>query len=473
MDLDAKVVPLHSRAAGLSRAHARLKAARGAVSPTTAELPVPVRVVIDQEALTPLSGGVPACNEEGNGSHNPRLPILFWYQDTPVGPELYIVFYTLPCSWGRCSFCTLPSESSAAPVSDEQIWLQALYVCDSFSTHQKAAVKRVFLSNNGSVLDPRSFPRHVLLRICEQLHRECPSLEMLCLETRQETVRTDDLLQLQDTLGRWHRNLRDESGGPRSTPHPTRVQISTGYETQDPFLRNAVLWKGYDEAQVQAFFGRCAAAAGADGEPVPVDEYVMLKPAAGMSDEDAIAEAAETVLHLQAIGEHYGVPVSVRLSPTFAAVGSELHLQLEEDRFKPPTFRDVVAVLRVCGERGLRVPLFVGLHDEGLATEHGTFGNHDLSDPYYRRALGDFNGHQDLDRLLEDVALVEYRLADPALAELLESLHHLHEGLEELSNLSGAGLSELGRRLDTLSMSREMPDQLEALAALLRQLRRD
>ena len=122
--LGRKSLPLASRANPETVAFRKLITPKGEICEATKHLPVPVRVVIDHNRLTPLSGQISHCNRNGNPSHNPRRPIFFWYQMTPVGRELYLVLYTRPCEWGRCSFCTLPSESSPIDVSAEDMILQ-------------------------------------------------------------------------------------------------------------------------------------------------------------------------------------------------------------------------------------------------------------------------------------------------------------------------------------------------------------
>ena len=129
----------------------------------------------------------------------------------------------------------------------------------------------------------------------------------------------------------------------------------------------------------------------------------MLKPAVGLTDEEAIDEAIETIVHLEQLGNHFGVSVSVRLNPTFAAVGSELYYQFDQDHYRPPSLRDVSKVIEGCHELGVRIPIFLGLNDEGLTYAASSFGNGDETDPGYRAALAAYNAHQDLDRLQRDL----------------------------------------------------------------------
>jgi uncharacterized Fe-S cluster-containing MiaB family protein len=400
--LGRKSLPLVSRSGVAASAFRTLLATRGEICPATRHLPVPVRIVVDQSRLAPLSGRVNPCNRNGNAGHDPRQPLFFWFQHTPVGRELYLVLYTRRCEWARCSFCTLPSESAPVDVAEAHIVLQARAAFDALTAEQAGQVRRLFLSNNGSVLSPTTMPVAALLEIMQLAHERCPALEIVCLETRFETVSAAKIRTLQRHFAEWHRLYGANPGG-RQAPEPVILQFSAGYETQDPYLRNAVLWKGYPEDKVQSFFALIARAQRESGQPVFVDEYVMLKPAAGLSDEGGIAEAVETIVHLASLGRHFGVDVSVRLNPTFAALGSELYLQFTEDRYRPPTFHDLYQVLERCRAAGVSIPIFIGLNNEGLTLSPASFGNGDETDRSFHAALQAYNAHQDFSRLTREI----------------------------------------------------------------------
>jgi len=412
VDLHRKSLPLFSRAGFDAAPFQKLVTPRGEICPATRHLPVPVRVVLDHARLSALSGQVSHCNRKGNPDHNPREPIFYWYQQTPVGQELYLVLYTRPCEWARCSFCTLPSESSPFDVTGEDIHLQAQSALDALTAKQLHEVRRLFLSNNGSILNTRTMPSDALLDILQLAHERFPNLAMVCLETRLETVTAPKTLLLQRCLTDWHRRYRSIGPGIRQATDPAVLQISAGYETQDPYLRNAILWKGYSEDKVQEFFAMIADIQRQSGQTVALDEYVMLKPALGLTDEEAVAEAFETICHLDCLGRYFGVRVSVRLNPTFAAVGSELFLQFTHGHYRPPSLREVFQVIERCHEHGVRLPIFIGLNDEGLTYAQSSFGNQDETDVIYRNALRGYNAHQDCASLKQEIH-AEAMMAQP------------------------------------------------------------
>ena len=357
---------------------------------TSDNLPVPTVQVLDRTKLIRVKGMVPVVNQEGDKDHNPREPIFVWYQDTPEGKEINIALYTKPCSWGRCSFCTLPSQSSPVGVRTADILAQTQSAFDRFTPEQLAPVRRVFLSNNGSVLDKDTLPLGNLRAAIRMAHERCPNLQIICLETRFDSVGPTDIEPLHAFLLSCH----GESEG-RLASMPVALQFSGGYETQDPYLRNAVLFKGYAEEKVQDFFALCSEAAKRSDQTVLLDEYVILKPAAGLTDAEAVAEAVESILHLDRLGSHFSIPVSIRLNPAFAAVGSELHAQFQRERYTPPTLRDICQVIVAVRDRGCELPIFVGLNDEGLVnTDSERFGNRDHTDVEYHSALLGWNKEQ-------------------------------------------------------------------------------
>ena len=129
---------------------------------------------------------------------------------------------------------------------------------------QAGEVHRLFLSNNGSILNPATMPSDTLLEIIDLAHERFPSLEIVCLETRLDTVSEAWIVKLRHHLSDCHQRHRLASRQPTT---PAVLQFSAGYETQDPYLRNAILWKGYSEDKVQDFFALTGASNGNRGSP--------------------------------------------------------------------------------------------------------------------------------------------------------------------------------------------------------------
>jgi|JYMV01.1.fsa_nt_gi radical SAM enzyme (TIGR01210 family) len=360
----------------------------------------------ENESIVPIKAKISDINAIGDDNHDPEKPVFTWFQDTPIGKELFAVFYTKKCEWSRCSFCTLPSESATNTVSKKSIRVQCDYIFDNLNSWQKKSIKRVFLSNNGSILNQDIVSPESLRYICETAYKELPNLEIICLETRFETVEKHELEEHLSLYSSWHDIYRKSH---RKCKEPVKLQISAGYETQDTFLRNKVLCKGYTEKQVVDFFELCKTVVDEHNEvnsrkiQILSDEYVMLKPAVGMTDKEAEFESFQTIAHLSALGDKYNVPVSVRLNPTFVAKGSELYDEFQKGKYTPPTLKNVVNVLILCHENKIKIPIFIGLNEEGLSVDQSDTFLRKPGDFKYMSALVEFNKNQDYEKLVANV----------------------------------------------------------------------
>lgn len=301
-------------------------------------------------------------------TQDPRQPVAHKLQESPAGLELVIALYTTGCLYGACSFCSLPELSAKdAAVPEEDVKAQVDAVLAAHAPELLARVRRVAVFNSGSVLDQRTLATGALLHLFERL-RELPSLETVCLDTRAQYVEAAEL----DAL------LARLSG--RS------LELAVGYETQDERIRNGILRKGLSEGTFQAL---CALLA---SKRVKLKAYVMVKPDVALPD-DGVPEAVRTLEHLAATAERHGLEVSAHLNPTYVARGSALEKEFREQGYTPPRLWSVVDILLAVEGRGLLVQ--VGLDDETLAVEGGTFHNCGACDEAVRAALREFSARQE------------------------------------------------------------------------------
>ena len=114
-----------------------------------------------------------------------------------------------------------------------------------------------------------------------------------------------------------------------------------------------------------------------------------------MTDEAAIQDVKEGIDYLSRLAETYDVPINMHLNPTFVARGTALETGFRRGEYAPPQLADVMdAVLH--GHRK-SISIFVGLNDEGLAVEGGSFVR--FGDEEVVQAFEAFNRTQDYDAL--------------------------------------------------------------------------
>jgi len=297
-------------------------------------------------------------------------PIFHWYRETPFGKELTICLYTRGCRYGACSFCALPSVTAGdRDIPYKTINAQVDHVFASYSKEALAEVWKLSIFNNGSVLDQETLPTksllYLILKACE-----LPSLEVVSLETRAEYVEDWELKVLHQLVG-----------------DKVTIEIALGFETHDERIRNRILHKGLSERRFRELLELLA------GSGTRLKCYVMVKPDPAQSEEDGIREASESIHYLGRSAREFGVAISAHLNPTFVARGTELEGSFEKAGYQPPDLASVVDVLQATRDDG--VWTFVGLDDEGLASEGGSFRCDRLPRGPLTDALWSFNASKD------------------------------------------------------------------------------
>lgn len=311
------------------------------------------------------------------GERDKTRPLFHWYVDCAVGKELVLALYTRPCRYGRCAFCALPSLSlGGEAVSARDIDRQVDHVLSSYTQQQLDQIAKVSIYTASSSLDQECLPTRSLMylaiRVCD-----LPKLEMVSMETRPEYVEDWELKALRHVLG-----------------DGVRLEVGIGYETHDPHLRNEVLGKGLSAEKLRRLMRYL------EEDGIDLKAYLMLKPHHSLSEEEGIAEAVAGLDELAGLGEKHHVFVSIHLNPTYIAKGCRLTEELVAHGYEPPELTSVIDVVVASVRRGL--PIYVGLDDEGLAIEGGTFQDTGVDRDRVVAALQAFNRHQDLPRLVEE-----------------------------------------------------------------------
>ena len=284
--------------------------------------------------------------------HDETLPAQMWFQESDEGLILFIVFYTQACRWSRCLGCNLPSKVSQAHVSYKSLMAQIDNVfADPQVRSRRLSIRKVIISNNGSVLDEDTFSSTALMYLIARLNLNVPNLSVLSMETRPEYVELAELEFIARALA--------------EGDTPTQLELAIGFEAFDNHVRNDIFDKGMSldtfEGMVRkmspyGFHLKC---------------YFMQKPIPGMSDDEAVADIQHAIEYLSDVAGKHGIHINMHLNPTYAAVGTALETAFREGTYAPPLLEDVAEAARHA--MGKPSSIFIGLSDEGLAVEGGSF----------------------------------------------------------------------------------------------------
>ncbi|MBN2195902.1 MAG: hypothetical protein JW751_24000 [Polyangiaceae bacterium] len=284
--------------------------------------------------------------------HDPHLPADRWFQGSTDGLVLFIVFYTQACRWSACSGCNLPSVSASGPVGFPALARQVDHVLDDPAVcAKKAAIAKVIVSNNGSVLDEVTFPTTALMYLVARLNLELPAMRVLSLESRPEYVDVEELEFLARAM--------------RERPVPAEIELAVGFEAFDDGIRNKVFLKGLSLRTFEALVERIR------HPHFRLKCYFMQKPVATLSDAAAVTDVCAGIDYLDGVARRSGVAMNLHLNPTYVAHGTPLEAAFLAGDYTPPRLTDVArAVLHGAGKA---LSIFVGLNDEGLAVSGGSF----------------------------------------------------------------------------------------------------
>ncbi len=287
-----------------------------------------------------------------NEDHDENQPAQMWFQESNEGLILFIVFFTQACRYSRCLGCNLPSKASRHHVSYRALINQVDHVfSDPEVLKRRTDIRKVIVSNNGSVLDQDTFSSTALIYLVARLNLNMPLLKVLSIETRVEYIDVPELEFLARALA--------ESDG------QTQMELAIGMEAFDDHIRNDVFHKGL---KLEVFEEMVAMIA---PYGFKLKCYFMQKPVPGMSDEEGVEDIRRAIEYLGGMSRKHGVTINMHLNPTFVAYGTPLEKYFLKDEFTPPKLIDVALAAAYAEE--LNISIFLGLFDEGLAVEGGSF----------------------------------------------------------------------------------------------------
>jgi radical SAM enzyme (TIGR01210 family) len=319
--------------------------------------------------------------------HDPTRLADLWFQESDEGAILFLVFYSQACRWSRCVSCNLPSRMSRVHVDFRALMAQV----DSVFEHpqvraRQADIRKVILSNNGSMLDEVTFSSTALVYLLAKLNLHLPQVKVVSLESRPEFADTAELEFIARVLG--------------EAESPTELEIAVGFEAFDDRIRNKVFDKGMTLDVFERLVSRIAP------YNYHLKCYFMQKPVPEMSDEAAIHDIQQGIEYLGALAERYQIPINMHVNPTYVGAGTLLETAFRKGRYVPPRLVDVAAAVRHA--QGRRISIFIGLHTEGLAIQGGSPIR--PGEEAIVAQLEQFNRTQDygiLDRILESLNTIE------------------------------------------------------------------
>ncbi len=285
-------------------------------------------------------------------AHDPTRPAMYWFQEAVEGLVLFVVFYTQACRWSQCLGCNLPALMSARRVGFRALMAQVDTLLDDPVVAAKASeLRKVIVSNNGSVLDQETFSSTALIYLIARLNQHLPHLAVLTLETRVEYVDPPELEFIARAL--------------QEGETPTALELAIGFEAFDDQIRNGVFRKGLRLEQFEDLV-RTVARYG-----FRLKCYFMQKPVPQMSDEAGVKDIHAAIDYLSRWAGETGVEINLHLNPTYVAFGTALEASFRRGEYSPPLLVDVARAL--VRAEGRPITVFAGLSDEGLACPGGSF----------------------------------------------------------------------------------------------------
>ncbi len=308
--------------------------------------------------------------------HDPRRPVAHWFEQSPNGTTLFLVLFSQACRWSQCLGCNLPSQVTRSHVPFDDLMAQIDYTFDELvSAEQRSDIRRIILSNNGSVLDEETFSTTALMYFVAKVNLCCPNTAALALETRPEYVDEAELEVLARALA--------------EGPTPTVLELAIGFEAFDERIRNDVFRKGLS----LSVFEETVAMASRHG--FHIRAYFMVKPVPEMSEAQAIEDVIKATEYFDRLARRERATIILHLNPTFVARGTPLETAFRAGSYQPPTLKTVRQA--VLAAKGKQITVYIGLYDEGLAVEGGSFLR--PGDEAIAACLDEFNRTQDFDRL--------------------------------------------------------------------------
>jgi uncharacterized Fe-S cluster-containing MiaB family protein len=170
-----------------------------------------------------------------------------------------------------------------------------------------------------------------------------------------------------------------------------KINILTGFETVDPYIRDVILNKR--ESIEQFLLGLDMVAK----MKLDLTAYILFKPSYKMTDEEAIVEAETSIdfLHRECLRRR--IPLVIRIGPMYAPRQSKWAREAAATpEYKPPRLSDALSLAKRMCRQG--IPTYIGLSVEGLADDNNSYlAREDFSKSLLSEAISFNYGKTDLE----------------------------------------------------------------------------
>jgi radical SAM enzyme (TIGR01210 family) len=279
-------------------------------------------------------------------------PAQYWFYNSLLGPSIFLTLFTERCRYGRCHGCTLHSLGADRHIKPFDINKQIDFFFERVLTDvEQRQTRELILSNNGSLLDRKTFPMSSLLFACVSAVGSLPNLSRIVLETRAQFVRKADIQLIRETLDAQRPGID--------------VQIAVGVELFDPALRNRGYRKGLTGKALEHLMENLAATG------VGLRAYFMYKPLPGMSHSQADEDIRRALDWFSKQASKHDLDITLHINPTYVPADTDLHDAFLAGEFEPPRIEDLENLIASLPDSP--VGIYVGLSDEGLAVPGGSF----------------------------------------------------------------------------------------------------
>ncbi len=323
---------------------------------------------------------------------NPRVISEYWFQETPEGKTFFLVFYTQACRYSKCLGCNLPSKMSQHHIGYKDIMRQVDSVFHFIlSKEDRKDIKKIIISNNGSILDEDTFSTTALIYLIAKINLMCPNVKIVSIETRPEYVDMEELEVISRALYE------------RETP--ASLEIAIGFEAFNDKIRNEYFNKGLSLKSFESLAEKISSTNSRFQQkypnefvPMKLKTYFMLKPTSGLTDQEAVDDIIKGIDYLHKITFKYNIEINMHLNPTYVAKGTQLETDFNAGVYQPPNLMMTKKAAYHAHDKNISV--FLGLYDEGLAVEGGSFVSQSDYDQKLVAVLNEFNITQNF-KLLE------------------------------------------------------------------------